>query len=331
MLSRVRTRCDPRTDCVLSSNMASSARSTTLATGEIVGNSLGVEGRRMDRDAFDRVTKLLAVHPSRRVALGALLGVALRGYPVSDVEAKRNKRHKRKRKGKRKNCFPGTSCVLGAGQAASGCNFSHSTQFAGLDLRGADLSHSGFLNADLRGTDLRDADLSGACFLEANLLDAKLDGANISEAIFCLTLMPDGSVDSSGCDRATGCCSAKCQGGACAGWDGCTPVENACVPLGRPCCPNTDCTKVIPSKFDLVGTCQSRSCTTTDQCASRFPGQDVICQTDGTKCSGYLLSSCCTPKPCSSGTDCPHSGRCCNERCCSPGQICTFTGCFGKA
>jgi hypothetical protein len=118
------------------------------------------------------------------------------------------------------------------------------------------------------------------------------------------------------------------SGGAAPGWNGCTPLENLCVPLGRPCCPQTECVKLVPSKFDPVGTCQSRSCSTTGECAARFPHQDVICERDATKCSG-LRGSCCLPKPCGANSDCAHSGLCCAKQCCARGQICTPTGCFG--
>jgi hypothetical protein len=120
------------------------------------------------------------------------------------------------------------------------------------------------------------------------------------------------------------------QGGAPgAGWDGCTPLENLCVALGRECCPHTECVKLIPSKFDVVGSCQSRSCATTAECAARFPKQDVICETNGGNCPGFLRGSCCLPKSCGANSDCAHSGLCCASKCCAPGQTCTLTGCFG--
>jgi hypothetical protein len=109
----------------------------------------------------------------------------------------------------------------------------------------------------------------------------------------------------------------------------CTPLENVCVPLGYPCCANTECVKPIPTtKIPLPGTCQSRSCTSDAECAGRFPGQDVYCEKDSFKCAG-LRGSCCLPKPCDRNTPCPLSGLCAYSQCCAPGQEWSLTGCFG--
>jgi hypothetical protein len=56
-------------------------------------------------------------------------------------------------------------------------------------------------------------------------------------------------------------------------WNGCTPLENLCVAIGRECCPNTECVKIFPLAKQSPGTCQSRSCTTTAECAARFPSR----------------------------------------------------------
>ncbi len=294
----------------------------------------------MDRERFDDLARLVWTQRSRRDALSVLVGAALIGHSPGHGLADRKRKHQRgKGKGKGRNqkgpCFPGTSCAPGAGQDASGCDFSRSTRFVDLNVSGADLSNSSFFAADLRGADFRGASLRGGCFLAANLLGATIDASvNLTDAVFCQTVMPDGTLDSSGCDKATGCCS-DCPGGVCGGWDGCTPIENLCnVPFGRPCCPNSSCEKVVQSKFSPT-TCQSASCHTNEECAARFPHQDVSCETNTYKCSGFR-SSCCLPKTCDfqhADRDCPHSGNCCgfglSYQCCAPGQLCSPTGCYG--
>lgn len=305
----------------------------------------------MDLDRLDALSRSVAAVGSRRTLLGLLATVSaasnLGATPVAEVAAathphrrrRQRRRNKEKRRDKKRNrkrpCFPGTSCVPGAGLETPGCDFSRSTVFVDRDVRGADLSDSSFFAADLRGADLRGANVRGGCFLAANLLGATLDDSvNLQEAVFCQTVMPDGTVDSSGCDRATGCCS-DCPGGLCGGWDGCTPIENICTVFwGRPCCPNSTCQKIVESKFSPT-TCQSGACRTNDECAARFPNQDVYCETDTFKCPGFR-SSCCLPKTCDfhqANRDCPHSGNCCGfldgYHCCAPGQLCSVTGCYG--
>jgi hypothetical protein len=282
----------------------------------------------MDRDRFDAITRVLAAAPARRDVLALLAGSPLALLARAETaEARRNKHKKKKRKRKGKPCYPGKSCVPGAGRDASGCDFSHSTQFADRNVQGANLRGSSFFEADLSGADFRGASLRDACFLGANLLGARIDGASLRDAVFCQTVMPDGAINDSGCDQATGCCSA-CPGEACVGWKGCTPIENLCVVIvGRPCCPNSDCEKIVQTRELSPTSCQSGPCTSDEECAARFPNQDVFCETDTFKCSGFR-SSCCKPKPCSHDDDCAHSGLCC-QWCCAPGQICTPTGCYG--
>jgi hypothetical protein len=209
-----------------------------------------------------------------------------------------------------------------------GCDLSGSTELREANCTACSLKGANLSRADLTWAKLEAASLDGACLIDADLREADIEGASFDGAIFCRTLMPDGSVNDSGCGRTDACCS-ECPGGACAQWDGCTPLENVCVPLGRPCCANSQCIKPIPSKFVLWGNCESLSCSSNAQCEARFPFQDVFCETDPFKCPGSLRFSCCLPKSCSANRDCPHSGLCCAGRCCASGQICTPTGCYG--
>jgi hypothetical protein len=114
-----------------------------------------------------------------------------------------------------------------------------------------------------------------------------------------------------------------------AGFSGCTPIENLCLPpWTRPCCANAPCTKILPTVGLSPATCQSNNCSGDAQCAGWFPNQDVYCEKDTFKCSGFR-ATCCLPKPCGGDGDCPNSRKCCHGRCCARGQACTPTGCFG--
>jgi len=76
----------------------------------------------------------------------------------------------------------------------------------------------------------------------------------------------------------------------------------------------------------------SKPCDTTDQCAARFPNQEVVCETGGLADCPPLVDKCCKTKPCVKNKDCK-SGVCCGfldigTRCCAPGQRCTPVGCL---
>jgi Pentapeptide repeats (8 copies) len=163
----------------------------------------------MDREPFDVLARLIARKQSRRAALTAFLGATALGRAPMPLLAK----------GRRKanaqitdRCYPGTTCTPGKGRNTSGCDFATSTLFRNKDVRGANLSQSSFVGADLRGADLRGANLSGSCFVSADLTGARLGSSvNLHGAIFCNTVMPDGRIDDSGCEETTPCCHLQVQ------------------------------------------------------------------------------------------------------------------------
>ncbi len=207
----------------------------------------------MDRSQFDALTRLVSRTTSRRGALAALLSVSVLGNDAVGLLAKRKKRRGRVNAQAADRCYPGKNCNPGPGRITSRCDFSSSTLFRNLDVRGAALSKSNFTEADLRGADFRGADLSGSCFVGADLTGARLGASvNLHRTIFCNTTMPDGSINVSDCDRGTACCPtclpATCEtlGLECGAWpDGCGGgLECGRCPLGdTPACDAGTCVR----------------------------------------------------------------------------------------
>jgi hypothetical protein len=175
----------------------------------------------VDRARFDDLIKLFATRGTRRAALAVLLGAAGLGATHDPAEGKgmpkRRRGHKKRRKQgsadqgdgdtASETCYPGTNCFPVRGGTHSGCDFSNSTVFVGLDAQGAVLDGTNFSGADATGADFRGAVLTGACFAGANLRDATIDTSTLlDDAIFCNTIMPNGSLNNAGCGREVACC-----------------------------------------------------------------------------------------------------------------------------
>lgn len=301
----------------------------------------------MDEARVDAIAKLIAARGSRRCALALLAGSALLHLDPAESLAKNDRTRKRRRRKRRRqgnagtipaSCYPGPSCLIGPGSDLEGCDFTGSTAFQQRDLRGAKLTNVNLTRVDARLADFQGADLGGACIVEANLLGAALDGSDLRNAIFCNTIMPDGTINMSGCEAATACCPT-CSGDDCVlpGARGatCAPVGNICsVPFGDPCCPNSECTRPVPSKYFFLTMCMSNICSTTAQCAAWFPNQDVTCEKRGLIDCPQLADKCCKKKVCDADSDCPIGHNCCklgffegSGECCAPGQVCRVTGC----
>ena len=178
-------------------------------------------------------------------------------------------------------------CVPGRGKNNSGCDFAGSSVFVDKDVRGSNLSHANFRDADAYGADFRGANLGGACFVDASLYGARLDASvNRGGAIFCRTVMPDGSVNDSGCDKATACCptdSPPPQGETCRG------LYNLCGLFAGECCEGLTCT----TTFAIVVTACQKVCQTDADC--RPYSSKLKCDTDAKICP-TSLGKCCVPK-----------------------------------
>lgn len=197
----------------------------------------------MDRAQFDRIARIVGSRQSRRAAVTALFGAALL---APNRRAGLARRKGRVSVAAADRCFPGTNCVPGAGRNTSRCDFSFSPVLRNKDARGANLSQSNFVGADLRGADLRGANVSGSCFISADFTGAKLGSSvNLRGAVFCNTRMPDGTIDDSGCEGATPCCHLRVHD--------CPNVTIGCLTKRA----NGTCGENIGS-VGTVGTCWNR-------------------------------------------------------------------------
>jgi hypothetical protein len=234
----------------------------------------------MDHEQFDTLARRLFTdrHRSRRAAIAGLLGAALLGIDPGSTFARRKGRGGRRVSAAATDqCFPGTKRAPGAGKNSSRCDFSFSTAFRNKDVRGANLSQSNFVGADLRGADLRGANASGSCFISADLSGARLGSSvNLRGAVFCNTRMPDGKIDNSGCEGATPCCHLRVHD--------CPNVKIGCLAkndLGN-CATNV-------GDFPPVGTCWNAK--TWRCCPCDHPDYDYwegqCAQTFATACSAH--------------------------------------------
>jgi hypothetical protein len=207
----------------------------------------------MDHDRFDIVARRVFsdLKQSRRAAVATLLATTLLRHTPGAALAKPKARAQATTA---ETCYPrGKTCSPGKGKITSGCNFAFSTVFRNRDVRGANLSHNNFYNADLTGADFRGANLGDGCFINANLTGAKLGSSvNLRGAVFCRTTMPDGTIDNSGCDGDTPCCHRLVQDcpdqkifcftsdehqSQCIDFQGAIGPKGMCWSFGFGCCP----------------------------------------------------------------------------------------------
>ncbi|MFN8593307.1 MAG: pentapeptide repeat-containing protein [Thermomicrobiales bacterium] len=191
----------------------------------------------MDRDRFDRLSRLVAAGGTRRDALRLLLGGAAVSAAASiEGASARNKRHERQptRVRAQQNATCPNTCnqncstkKLQGGANLSACNFDE-RDLDGVNLRSANLSKACFADASLRGADLRSTNVSGACFCGADLTGADFRGSNITTAqlacatVACTTILPNGK-------PATNCaCPVECPPGSVCELGGCQPCTVSC-------------------------------------------------------------------------------------------------------
>ncbi len=239
----------------------------------------------MDREQFDALARLVWTRASRRTALGAILGVGLRGHAPTLEAAKGRKKRKKK---KDRDCYPGRNCHLGPGKNNAGCDFSASVAFFESNVQGSNLSHTNLTGAQMAQANLQGVDLGGACLVGANLLEADLAGADLDGAIFCHTTMPDGTTNDSGCGHGTRCCPTGCQGEFCP-TECIHDINRVCSIFGTPCCPGLVCTPGFP--LPVATSCQW-PCGSDKQCTDRLgPGWE--CRFNAGACP-FLGKACCS-------------------------------------
>ena len=161
----------------------------------------------MERETFDRLTRLIGAAGTRRAALRLVATAALLGgaASVEDVAAKRRKNRGRVRAQQEQQIpevcefLPQNGCSQPAepnrclgknfrpGANLTKCNFFNTSGFlANVRLNAANLTSTCWFDMDLFGPpSFRSANLTNACFFEASLVFADFRGANLQGASFC--------------------------------------------------------------------------------------------------------------------------------------------------
>jgi hypothetical protein len=234
----------------------------------------GVES--VDREAFDRLSRLVAAAGTRRAALRLLLGGAVMGVAAGAEEtAARQGRRGRRQRGKvraqqveplcpttcNQNC---SNKPLHGGVNLTKCDF-NGDDLDGVNLRGSNLSKACFENSSLRFANFRGTNASKTCFCGADLTGADFRGSNVTKAqldcavLACNTILPNGK-PAQPCNPGETCCDGEC-----------VDLEEDPVNCGR-------CGK----RCQIYQVCQEGGCT----CAAASPVSD---------CSQNPGWSCCAP------------------------------------
>ena len=179
----------------------------------------------MDRNQFDRLSRLVAAGGSRRDALRLLLGGAAAGAAigVENIAAKgRNRKGKRGRRRtvRSQQLCPATctrncdNAPIRGGVNLSKCNLS-GRNLDGATLSGSNLSKVCFEDASLRNVSFRGANVSTACFCGADLRGANFRGSNLAPGQLacakpgCDTILPNGK-PAIVCGVNETCCDGIC-------------------------------------------------------------------------------------------------------------------------
>jgi hypothetical protein len=210
----------------------------------------------MDRDQFDRLSRLVAAG-TRRAALQLLLaGViagAVRGVPSVAARKQHGRAHRRHRvRGEQEFNCTNQGCVscankrIIAGANLTGCDLNRRIDLAGKNLGGSNLTNACLGDSDLRNVSFRGANLSGTCFCGSNLRGADFRGTKVTEAqlacarVGCTTILPNGQ-------KAVVCKSNEtCCNGVCVNTQtdplNCGTCSNSCPETKADACTAGECT-----------------------------------------------------------------------------------------
>ena len=304
----------------------------------------------MDREQFDRLSRLVAAAGTRRDALRLLVAGAVAGVAGQRSVSARS-RHSQGRTRDRGRAEQAALCTnrciscgnkpLVPGGNLSKCDFDHKEFVDGLNLSAANVSNACFAGSELRQATFRGANAGGTCFAESDLTDANFRGVSLSNAVFCgadltgadfrgsnvttsqlacatvgcNTILPNGK-SAKPCASGTTCC-----GGPCVDTEtdrtNCGVCGHRCGPCHN--CQNGQCVPVPNNTVDCRGTALKPS------------------DTDG-KCTTSPNTGVCIDGDCSCGfgiydvtrnvCDCDASSTqdCANNRppdCCQVAQVCT--------
>jgi hypothetical protein len=221
----------------------------------------------VDREQFDRLSRLVAAAGSRRDTLRLLLGGAVAGAAagVEGAAAKKGKRGRQVKRGKvraqqeqplcpstcNQNC---SNKPIHGGVNLTRCNLSD-RDLDGVNLGGSNLTKACFEDSSLRNVSFRGANVSGACFCNADLRGADFRGTKITAAQLacakpgCDTILPNGQ-KAIRCGPGETCCDGICVNTG-SDPDNCGACGVACdVCQG---CENGECVDLPDGQFDCNG------------------------------------------------------------------------------
>jgi hypothetical protein len=308
--------------------------------GFVGTNEKGVES--VDREAFDRLSRLVAAAGSRRDTLRLLIGGAVAGT-VAGVEGAAARKRRRSRAGNRgrvrsqqleplcpttcnQNC---SNKPIRGGVNLTKCNLSE-RDLDDVKLNGANLTKVCFEGSSLRNVNFRGAQLQGTCFCGADLRGADFRGTGVTQAqldcaaiLGCDTILPTGKravvceADETCCDGFCvnldddplncGACGKRCQLNAECDEGQCACVVPACqdFDFGFTCCPPSD-----PVDSCACGLVNPGTVFTDPLTCDEIPAADCP---EERRCVGPTCQACCPE-----GSDCDPSTGTCLQRPASP-------------
>lgn len=292
----------------------------------------------MDRDQFDRLSRIVALGGTRRGALRLLVAGAVAGAAGGAAAAGR-KRRGRDRAQDRAHAeqaeFCTTLCVDCSGKAIkrganlARCDFDDESFLDGLDLRSATLGGACFARAELRGARFNGATAGGACFADADLTGASFRGTTLGNAVFC-------GADLRGADFRGSTVKAAQLACATVGCDTILPNGKPAVTCdpGETCC-GGNCVVCGPCQ-----TCGDGQCVAVADNAFACDGSALTDNGPGLKCTANANTGICVGGACncSSAGDydddtntCACNGQPCAgnpppTQCCEVGFVCVENG-----
>jgi len=273
----------------------------------------------MDRNQFDRLSRVVAAAGTRRDALRLLVAGVVVGS-IAGVEEASARKKGRGKPGRAQAeqalqctrlCKPCPNKKPGPGVNLTGCNFDEA-DLVGVNLGGSNLTNTCFARADLRGVSFRGANLSGTCLCDANLGGADFRGTRVTQEqldcaiVSCDTILPNGKPAKT-CDPGTKCCGGECVNTR-ADPDNCGKCGKACGDCQT--CNNGNC----------------RDLTVEDQVdCNRNPLESAG---GGKVCTADAFTGICDLGHCNCGPDgryLPDENICLCLEVCEPGDCCELT------
>ena len=302
----------------------------------------------MDRDQFDRLSRLVAAAGTRRDALRLLVAGAVAGAAIGGDDAAARKRQRgesRQRKKVRSQQLP-VQCPSTCNQNCSnkplhpGVNLTkcdlNERDLDGVNLSSSNVTKACFGDSSLRYANFRGANVSGACFCGADLTGADFRGTKVTTqqlacaTVACNTILPNGK-PAVACAKGQTCCNGVCVN------TGSDP--NNCGACGKTCgacqfCNFGKCQNLADGKFDCArqplvpaggGVCSQGLCTPT--------ANTGICDLGFCNCGPHGVydedANVCVCDQ--DGVDtCAEDGDCCEveQTCLANGEYCSDLLCF---